>query len=481
MGRRTAVPPQITPEGIVEVAGKAPLLLSPHWSGEADPGLEAVREAVRAADGPKGYLHWDKLRHRPCPPGWTPEEIWTVVRVRRDFQGRPLPDLLQKDGRPFTLVESSPYRAALQRLGQPTELWSVVRELLRLEDATAGWGKQTAVFTRVDDTYRIMAAFEEAYFSSAIEGAVTTQRQARELLRTQREPRDKSERMVLNVYRTVELLRERLEEPLRPDFIREIHATLTDGTLEDVADQGRFRGDDSVVISDSSSREVLYEPPPASELAERMDRLCAFANATNADDEFIHPITRAILLHHQLAYDHPFVDGNGRTARALFQWAVLRAGFPWFRFLSISRAIHRSRESYYRSFRYVQTDQGDLTYFVRDQLRCIEAELARFVSFLESRVRTAAWLRSKHEIEATLNDRQLALLEYALAHPTAEFSVPEHRRFHGVSQPTAYKDITSLIRAGLLHELRREGRRVIYGPTDRLVALARECPERHRR
>jgi Fic family protein len=62
---------------------------------------------------------------------------------------------------------------------------------------------------------------------------------------------------------------------------------------------------------------VFHTPPPAAELPARLEAMCDFANS-KTPDTFIHPVVRGIFLHFWLAYDHPFVDGNGRTARALF-------------------------------------------------------------------------------------------------------------------------------------------------------------------
>src|SRR5205814_10028127 len=52
-----------------------------------------------------------------------------------------------------------------------------------------------------------------------------------------------------------------------------------------------------------------------------------------------HPMVRSMILHFWLAYDHPFVDGNGRTARALFYWSMLRNGYWMFEYITISKII----------------------------------------------------------------------------------------------------------------------------------------------
>ena len=86
---------------------------------------------------------------------------------------------------------------------------------------------------------------------------------------------------------------------------------------------------------------------------------------------------QSIILHFMIGYDHPFVDGNGRVARALFYWAMLRHGYPLAKFLSISKVLREAPARYARAYRFTETDGGDLTYFVDHQLdviaRSIEA------------------------------------------------------------------------------------------------------------
>src|SRR5262249_52098428 len=160
---------------------------------------------------------------------------------------------------------------------------------------------------------------------------------ARELLLTGRRPRDRDERMIANNFQAMELIRAHPSSPLSVDFILELHRVLTEGTLapEDV---GRFRRrDESVIVQDASDGRVLPLPPDADQLGERMAVLVDFANgASDGERVFVHPFIRAVLLHFMLSYEHPFVDGNGRTARALFYWCMLRRKYWLTEFLAIS-------------------------------------------------------------------------------------------------------------------------------------------------
>lgn len=126
---------------------------------------------------------------------------------------------------------------------------------------------------------------------------------------------------------------------LSMDLVFELHRIVTENTLKDPTAAGRLRrSDETIVVVDDAYGVVLHEPPAAEELATRMESIRAFANGDNASG-FIHPVIRSMILHLLLAYDHPFIDGNGRTARALFYWSTRRQGYGLSLFIPISRIL----------------------------------------------------------------------------------------------------------------------------------------------
>jgi Fic family protein len=145
--------------------------------------------------------------------------------------------------------------------------------------------------------------------------------------------------MILNNFLTMQRIRELRKQPLTPQLVLDLHRLVTEGTLDDPADAGRLRPAGKEVVVDDLYGTVLHVPPPAEELPQRLEALCLFANG-KTPQVFIHPVLRAITLHFWLAYDHPFCDGNGRTARALFYWAMLHQGYWLFEFISISSVIN---------------------------------------------------------------------------------------------------------------------------------------------
>jgi Fic family protein len=160
---------------------------------------------------------------------------------------------------------------------------------------------------------------------------------------------------------------------------------------------------------------------------------------------FVHPVVRAILLHFWLAYDHPFVDGNGRTARALFYWSMLRQGYWLFEFISISQILLQAPAQYATSFLHTETDENDATYFLNHQCDVIRRATANLHAYIERK--SHEWRSTESLLQsAALNHRQKALIGHALRHPGERYTVEGHARSHGVVLQTARQDLAELER-----------------------------------
>lgn len=416
--------------------------------------MNAWGEVRSIADG-KRYLAWGEFRRRPLPTQHKPEHLWALVQLHRVGASRALP-FRGINGRPIRVVVTDPLRASLHRIDCHQELLDAG---LRKGDSEA-------------ETYSRRAFIEEALASSRIEGADTVRVVGRELLRSGRSPRDRSERMIFNNFKALQNLDQWSRDPLTPQMLCHIQEILTRGTLEDERDSGKVREDDEVRVRDRLTGEIDHVPPPASELEGRLKTVCEFANAPVQDEAFLHPIVRAILLHYQIAFDHPFGDGNGRTARWVFMWFLVKQeAFWWCRFLPISRMTERARQSYYQAFQNAAEDEYDATYLVRQQVRCMELEMANLAALLNRRRALYENARRKLRLEDEFNVRQLALFDHAVRHTDAEFTQAGHAAFHGVTAMTAGRDLNSLVALGCLRQERRS-RKLVYRPTQRLLRLA---------
>lgn len=385
----------------------------------------------------ESYYHWDDLRYRTPPEGLTSLTWWYAIKLERWTQRRAI-SLHDKDGVPFRFALPDP-----------------LPELLREIDLHAGGRIEVPLPVtnpEARNQYIISSLTEEAITSSQIEGASTTRQVAKEMLRQGRPPRDEAERMILNNYRAMERIRGLRDEPLSPGLVFEIHRMVVDGTLDDPSAAGRLRGPGEDRIVGDDSGEVFHVPPDHSELAGRLDAMCRFANGpTDGERGFIHPAARSMILHFWLAYDHPFVDGNGRTARALFYWSMLRHGYWMFEFVSISTIIRKSLVSYGRAFLHTETDENDLTYFLVYHARVIQKAVAQLIEHASRRAERLKSLEQQLRGTAELNHRQRELIAHALRHPGQVYTIESHRSSHGVVYQTARTDLLDLVERGLLH------------------------------
>jgi Fic family protein len=196
-----------------------------------------------------------------------------------------------------------------------------------------------------------------------------------------------------------------------------------------------------------------------------MKRLCDYAN----DDGpvFVHPVIKAVILHFWLAYLHPFADGNGRTARALFNLFMLKKGYWLFEYLSVSRAILGKRAGYDKAYLYAELDDCDLTYFVDFNLHAIEKSLKDLWAYLDRKNADDKQISESLRHDPTLNYRQRALVGRALRDSAATFTVESHRASHDVAYATARADLLDLVAREYLEQHRR-GKAFVFVPVDGL-------------
>ncbi len=417
------------------------------------------------------YLHWDQLRHRTPPEGMTSELWWAGIKLARRAMLKALP-LLDKHDRPIQFAMPDPVLRALHGIDQ-----QAAGEVAMADTAVSGEDR---------NRYLVRSLIEEAITSSQLEGAVTTRDEAKEMLRSGRTPKDRSEKMILNNFNAMEQIRELKDEPFTPQRIFELHRMVTDGTLDDVSAAGRFRRkDERVSVMDASHSAVLHEPPDAGTLPDRLERLCRFANQDAEEEAFVHPVVRAIVIHFMLGYDHPFVDGNGRTARALFYWSMARSGYWLTEYLSISRLIKQAPAQYARAYLHSETDDNDATYFILHQLDIIESAIQALHDYLARKMNqqrgAEKLLRNSPVLMDHLNHRQLALLSHALRHSGHGYTVQSHKRSHQITTQTARTDLLKLSTLDLLEQRKRGRAFVFFAPPDlseRIQAAGSEIEDR---
>lgn len=423
---------------------------------------QAIALVTRAGSGPvdrRGrYLHWDELRNKAPPDDLSHIEWWVTTKMARRAIARPLP-LQAREGRSFRFSNVDSILESVHAIDQKAG-----GQLLAVEQIPA---ERTR--------YLVSSLTEEAITSSQLEGATTTRKEAKRLLSTGRPPRDRSEAMIVNNYRAMMRAKELAGSELTPHDVLDLHRIVTEGTLDEPADAGRLQRpeDDRIGVYSELDGTLVHSPPPAHELARRLDELCRFANGATGPG-FLHPVVRAVVCHFMLAYDHPFSDGNGRTARAVFYWSMLSSGYWLAEFISISSILKKAPAQYTRSFLYTETDEDDLTYFVVYQLDVLRRSIDELGQYLERRIAETHRIESFVRGSDVLNHRQLDVVRRALRDPSEPVTIAEHQGRHRVTHQTARSDLLRLESLGLL-EKRKRGRRFVFWPHEgmeqRLQAL----------
>ena len=397
------------------------------------------------------YLHWDKLLYYPPPKDLTHEQWWLALKIQRRNLLKQI-TLNDKGGQPFQYLEVAPIPEILHKIDQ----------------GAGGFIQMQKQITNPDtkDQYYVSSLIQEAITSSQLEGAATTRRVAKEMIKTGRPPRDRSERMILNNFRTMQQIGKIKDKPLSKELVFEIHRLVTEGTLDDSSAAGRFRTAEEKRVVGDMYNEVFHDPPPADKLEKRMAAMCDFANG-KTPKYFIHPVIRAIILHFWLAYDHPFVDGNGRTARTLFYWSMLRHNFWLFEFISISQIIRKAPAKYGRAFLYTETDDNDLTYFIIYHLDVIRRAIKELHEYIKHKTEKLQTIERELRGIVVLNHRQRALISHALRHPHQRYTIKSHQTSHNVVYQTSRLDLFGLELRGLL-KCHKVGRMWHFTPVDEL-------------
>lgn len=405
--------------------------------------FELVQQGIGPAPGGK-YRHWDTLRHITPPAGLTPEEWWLAIKIARQPMRREIP-LHDREGSPFHFSLPDPVLEMVHRID------SEARGQIQLPEPVTN--------SETKDRYILNSLIEEALTSSQLEGAVSTREQAKAMIRSGRKPIDRSERMIWNNYRAMLAISEVKDNPLTPKIVEQLHHTITKYTLPEAGSYKRLPGN-GVAVYDDTTQLLLHQPPPAEEIDRRLEIMCQFANE-GIPGTFLPPVLKAIILHFWLAYDHPFVDGNGRTARALFYWAMLSQGFWLFEYVSISTILRKAPARYGRSFLYTETDENDLTYFLLAQLSVICRAIDQLQAYLQRKVQEIRQTTQLLRHSAVFNHRQLALLSHALRHPGMQYTFESHRNSHRISYQTSRIDLLDLADKNLLQKQKR-GRAFVF-------------------
>ncbi len=387
------------------------------------------------------YLHWDEFKWR-VERGDDEIAAWVATKITRKARAKHLQLQAEKESCFFYSIPDSLHA----RLSSIDKMMGRGQELRDGSNFSSSSDKQHYFVKSL--------MLEEAITSSQLEGASTTREVAQEMLKKSLAPKDKSQQMIFNNYQLMKKAIERRNEELSIEFILELHRIATYKAIDNEAVSGQLRQDNNIIVTDSYGENVFY-PPEWQTIQSRLNHLCDFANQDHSQgSDFIHPIIKAIILHFMIAYIHPFSDGNGRTARAIFYWSILRSDDYWlFEYVSISKFIKEKRGAYDKAFIYTETDDFDLTYFIYNQVETIEKSVKSLYEYIDRRkdefIKFMDWV-NRSPLAKTLNRGHLEILKEALKSPGQEFMAKQVAIDLGVTEKTARNYLAALVDKDLL-------------------------------
>jgi Fic family protein len=403
------------------------------------------------------YLYFDKIKYKePSPKGISKEILWMIVKFFREARNSET-IIKDKDGNYFKWSKLDYFEEFLHELDMNTggEIFIGKGELDRIN-------KQKLI------TRGIM---EEAIASSQLEGAATSRQAAKKMLREGRKPINKSEQMIVNSYVSMKAIEEDYKDrKMDMDLILELHSLITKDTLDSQNEKPRMRkSGEPVCINDDISGIVYHEGPEIEFVKKELEMLVKFAN-DETGESFIHPVIKAIMLHFWIGYLHPFTDGNGRLARLLFYWYLIKKRYWAFVYLPISKIIKKSPKQYIMAYVYSEQDDNDMTYFLDYNIRKTKLALKEFAEYLKDQTGKNIKMKKNCDTKYKLNIRQIQLLQYLYGNPEERTTLKAHMNVNQVAKMTAIKDLKDLLEKGFL-TINKQGRNVYYYGTEKTKEL----------
>lgn len=376
------------------------------------------------------YLYWDKIKYLKND-NLSGEKLWQIIKAKR-------------------LIQAS--ISSINYISYQFNITNNLQQKLHYLDHNFGAGlKKERLLSELDkQQYLNNALMEESIFSSMIEGATTTRVQAKDMLRKNKSPKNKSEQMILNNYETIQYISDHKTEEVSIEKLYEIHRLVTKNTLEEEK-VGVFRNTNEIHVMNEITGEIVHTPPDFKILNNLMKSFCDFFNH-NPKDNFIHPIVKASILHFFIGYIHPFVDGNGRTARALFYWYLLKNGYWLAEYLSISRVIMKTKVQYEKAYIYTEIDDMDVTYFIHYQVKILTQAFEDLKKHVNKKKKEENQLSDFYK-EPNINERQAQILLWIQENENRYFSVKEIENTFSITNQTARTDLESLVERSILKKI----------------------------
>ncbi|MFL8674188.1 Fic family protein [Clostridioides sp. GD02404] len=243
----------------------------------------------------------------------------------------------------------------------------------------------------------------ESYYSSVIEGAFSTRKIAKSIIRGKMKPSNKSEYMIYNNHRALEYGLDNLDNLYSHKFIYNLHHILGENCLD--SEEYEYRTE-KVYVCDSKG-EIIHTGLDPLKIYNFMDELITFMENSKVND-----LVKSTIIHFYFVYVHPFSDGNGRTSRALSYLYLINKGYDTFKEFSISYMISKNRTKYYKAILDVENKGYNLTVFIEFMLKSIIQSINEMRDMHDRKSLESVLKEELFENDITLSATEEHILKY---------------------------------------------------------------------
>lgn len=285
----------------------------------------------------------------------------------------------------------------------------------------------------------------ESHHSTHIEGTALSLEQAKSILEGKKIKginRD-DEKELLNYKKAMDFISKYLgkEDPVTEGLIRELHKISVKGVRDEQADPGNYRKIQNYVVN-SGTREVIYSPPPPLDVPRLMKEFVEWINTTGD----VSPVLVAGISQFQFVHIHPFIDGNGRTARLLSTLILYKTGYDFKRLFTISEYYDKDRPGYYQAIQSVRRNKLDMTVWLEYFVNGLQSQMEEIQQKGEQIIKQDVALQKIKKIG--LNLRQEKAIKYIIKN--GKITVNEYRSVASCIRRTAQRDLEELIVKGVI-------------------------------
>ena len=283
----------------------------------------------------------------------------------------------------------------------------------------------------------------EAHYTTHIEGTEFTLEEAQQILAGEKfESANADDLKELLNYRTAfEFVSEYLDsgDPITEALIREIHKKIVNNVRGNSSAPGEYRKIQNYVMN-SKTKEIVYTPPPAYEVPIMMTDLTTWMNNERA----INAVLVSGIAQFQLVHIHPFLDGNGRTARLLSMLSLYRSGYDFKKLFNLSQFYDRDKSAYYTAIQSVRVHNLDMTLWLEYFCEGLATQLIE--------VKQEGANAIKHDVvvkQFSLSERQGLIIDVILKSGGA--SIHDYQNVcPDVTKRTLQRELKTLVDKGVL-------------------------------